>query len=357
MSFVTFKNVSKRFDIQDVLTDINFSVSRGEFVVLVGPSGCGKSTLLRMLAGLESISDGKILLDNRCINQMKPVERDMAMVFQSYALYPHMTVYQNMSYSLKLKHLPKAEIDAKVREAAQMLQIEPLLLRKPAELSGGQRQRVAMGRAMVRHPSVFLFDEPLSNLDSNLRAEMRYEIKRLHEKLKATSIYVTHDQTEAMTMADRVIVLNGGRIEQIDEPMQLYNQPQTQFVAQFTGHYPVNQVPAIVSKDSKRVELPGKIAMINQQLENANLTADTAVNLIIRPEHVQVSHERGMLKGDVIFVENMGADLLLRVSVFGYEMPFVVRVAATHSFVHNEVYLSFDWQKVSVFDAETGQRI
>lgn len=357
MSFVTFKNVSKRFDKIEILADINFSVSKGEFVVLVGPSGCGKSTLLRMLAGLESISEGKILLDNRCINQMKPVERDMAMVFQSYALYPHMTVYQNMAYSLKLKHMPKAEIEKKVNEAAQLLQLESLLQRKPAELSGGQRQRVAMGRAMVRHPSVFLFDEPLSNLDSNLRAEMRYEIKRLHEKLNATSIYVTHDQTEAMTMADRVIVLNRGKIEQIGEPAQLYSQPQTQFVAQFTGHYPVNQLVAIVTEDGKSIKLPGNITMINQQVEEASLSAGTSVNLAIRPEHIQVNNENGLLKGRVVFVENMGADLLLRVAVSEYENPFIVRVAATNSFVHNDIYLSFDWKNVSLFDATTGQRI
>ncbi len=357
MSFVKFTNVFKRFDKHDILTNINFSVAQGEFVVLVGPSGCGKSTLLRMLAGLESISDGKILLNQRCINQMKPVERDIAMVFQTYALYPHMTVYQNMAYSLKLKRLAKHEIEKKVMEAAQMLQLEPLLKRKPSELSGGQRQRVAMGRAMVRHPSVFLFDEPLSNLDTNLRAEMRYEIKRLHEKLNATSIYVTHDQTEAMTMADRVIVLNQGKVEQIAEPTDLYNRPQTQFVAQFTGHYPVNQISATVSEDGKGIILPGNVIMTNAQFETANLSTGTAINLAIRPENIQVSMENGEIKGNVIFVENMGADLLLHISVNNYKQPFIVRVAATQSFGHNELYLSFDWDKVSLFDPITGQRI
>lgn len=357
MSFVTFKNVSKRYDKNEILSQINFSVAKGEFVVLVGPSGCGKSTLLRMLAGLESICDGKILLGNRCINQMKPDERDMAMVFQSYALYPHMTVYQNMAYSLKLKKVPKNVIEEKVIEAAQLLQLESLLMRRPAELSGGQRQRVAMGRAMVRHPSVFLFDEPLSNLDSNLRAEMRYEIKKLHEKLNATSIYVTHDQTEAMTMADRVIVLNQGRIEQIGEPAQLYNYPQTQFVAQFTGHYPVNQVPAIVADDGKSLKLPGGLTIDNDQINQAMLSSGKAINLAIRPENIQVNMEKGCLKGKVVFVENMGADLLLRVAVPEYESPFIVRVAATQSFVHNDICLSINWNSVSLFDAISGQRI
>lgn len=357
MSFVAFKNVSKRFDKQEILTDINFSVAKGEFVVLVGPSGCGKSTLLRMLAGLESISDGNILLNGRCINQMKPVERDMAMVFQSYALYPHMSVYQNMAYSLKLKRLSKSEIDKKVMDAAQMLQLESLLQRKPSELSGGQRQRVAMGRAMVRHPAVFLFDEPLSNLDTNLRAEMRYEIKRLHEKLNVTSIYVTHDQTEAMTMADRVIVLNQGKIEQIAEPTKLYSHPQTHFVAQFTGHYPVNQVVGIVAQDKKSILLPGNLKMTNPQFEQATLPSGSAVNLAIRPENIHLNLDNGDLKGQIKFIENMGADLLCRVAIDGYDQPIIARVAATHSFGHNEVYLSFDWKKVSLFDTTTGQRI
>ncbi|MDP3546564.1 MAG: sn-glycerol-3-phosphate ABC transporter ATP-binding protein UgpC, partial [Phreatobacter sp.] len=246
MAGVTLRNIVKRYGDVEAVRGINLDIADEEFVVLVGPSGCGKSTTLRMIAGLEDISDGDIAIDGDVVNDVPPKDRDIAMVFQNYALYPHMTVAENMSFGLRLKRYPKAEIKARVDEAARILDIQELLERKPKGLYGGQRQRVAMGRAIVRNPKVFLFDEPLSNLDAKLRVQMRTEIKKVHLKVRTTTVYVTHDQVEAMTLADRVVVMNHGRIEQIGPPNELYHHPKTRFVAGFIGSPAMNFIPVKV---------------------------------------------------------------------------------------------------------------
>src|SRR5471030_474892 len=243
MADVTLRKVVKRYDDVEAVRGIDLDIADHEFVVLVGPSGCGKSTTLRMIAGLEDITDGDIMIGGNIVNDVPPKDRDIAMVFQNYALYPHMNVYENMSFGLKLKKTPKPDIDRRVRQAAQILDITELLNRKPKQLSGGQRQRVAMGRAIVRDPKVFLFDEPLSNLDAKLRVQMRTEIKKVHQKVRTTTVYVTHDQVEAMTLADRVVVMNGGRIEQVGTPNDLYHFPTTRFVAGFIGSPAMNFIP------------------------------------------------------------------------------------------------------------------
>ena len=243
MADVTLRKVIKRYDDVEAVRGIDLDIADHEFVVLVGPSGCGKSTTLRMIAGLEDITDGDIMIGGDVVNDVPPKDRDIAMVFQNYALYPHMTVAENMSFGLRLKHYPKAEIKTRVTEAARMLDITDLIDRKPKQLSGGQRQRVAMGRAIVRNPKVFLFDEPLSNLDAKLRVQMRIEIKKVHQKVRTTTVYVTHDQVEAMTLADRVVVMNKGRIEQIGTPNDLYHNPATRFVAGFIGSPAMNFIP------------------------------------------------------------------------------------------------------------------
>src|SRR5215208_2759386 len=264
MAQVTLRKVVKYYDDVEAVSAIDLDIADKEFVVLVGPSGCGKSTTLRMIAGLEDITGGEIAVDGEVVNDVPPKDRDMAMVFQNYALYPHMTVYENMSFGLRLKHFPKDEIARRVSEAARILDITELLERKPRQLSGGQRQRVAMGRAIVRNPKVFLFDEPLSNLDAKLRVQMRTEIKKVHQKVTTTTVYVTHDQVEAMTLADRVVVMNGGLIEQIGSPNEVYHHPKTRFVAGFIGSPAMNFIPCrLVEKDgglavqlSDRLSLP-----------------------------------------------------------------------------------------------------
>src|SRR5262244_3606241 len=243
MAQVTLNKLVKIYDRTEAVRGIDLDIADSEFVVLVGPSGCGKSTTLRMIAGLEEVSGGEILIDGDLVNDLPPKDRDIAMVFQNYALYPHMTVAENMSFGLRLKHFPKAEIKSRVAEAARLLDIADLIDRKPKQLSGGQRQRVAMGRAIVRHPKVFLFDEPLSNLDAKLRVQMRIEIKKVHQKVRTTTVYVTHDQVEAMTLADRVVVMNRGQVEQIGAPQELYHNPATRFVAGFIGSPAMNFMP------------------------------------------------------------------------------------------------------------------
>src|SRR6516162_221829 len=242
MARVLIRDLNKKFDDVHAVKDVDLEIRDKEFVVLVGPSGCGKTTTLRMVAGLESITSGQVLIGDRVVNELPPMDRDIAMVFQNYALYPHMTVYDNMAFGLKMRKFPKPEIETRVREAAQMLGIQELLNRKPRQLSGGQRQRVAVGRAIVRHPQVFLFDEPLSNLDAKLRVQMRVELKRLHDRLETTAIYVTHDQVEAMTLGDRVVVMKDGWIQQVGEPLELYGRPANRFVAGFIGSPSMNFV-------------------------------------------------------------------------------------------------------------------
>src|ERR1700755_3435927 len=276
MANVSLRNVRKAYPNGfEAIKGVDFEVGDGQFCVLVGPSGCGKSTLLRMVAGLETITSGEVDSGGRCVNEMEPAERDIAMVFQNYALYPHMSVYNNMAYGLRNRRMPEAEIDTRVNEAARILELGALLQRKPRQLSGGQRQRVAMGRAIVRQPKVFLFDEPLSNLDAKLRIAMRVEIRKLQRRLATTAIYVTHDQLEAMTLADILVVMNGGQVEQIGRPLDIYNQPATTFVASFIGAPPMNRIS--LDDEDLRAKL-GNSPAVNE-----------AGVLGIRPEHFEVA--------------------------------------------------------------------
>src|SRR3989440_8603890 len=298
MASVGFKEIHKSFGATKVLHGISLEISDGEFMVLVGPSGCGKSTLLRMLAGLEDITGGTIAIDGRVVNDVDSKDRDIAMVFQSYALYPHMTVRDNMGFSLKLRNERQALIDQRVAHAAKILSLEPFLQRYPRELSGGQRQRVAMGRAIVRDPKVFLFDEPLSNLDAKLRVAMRAEIKALHLRLKTTTVYVTHDQIEAMTMADRIAVMHDGRIEQLGEPLELYDRPATLFVAQFIGSPAMNVFPGIVKG--------GAVEALGARWPARGGSDGQKIKYGIRPEHLEPASSGIHAEG--IVVEPMGAD-------------------------------------------------
>jgi multiple sugar transport system ATP-binding protein len=325
MADVTLTRVSKVFGQTPVLHGVDLAIRSGEFVVFVGPSGCGKSTLLRMIAGLESLSGGEIRIGDRTVNDLPPRDRDIAMVFQDYALYPHKSVYDNMAFGLKLRRRPEAEIRRKVDEAAAILQIGHLLDRRPRQLSGGQRQRVAMGRAIVRDPKAFLFDEPLSNLDALLRSEMRIEIKKLHQRLGTTSIYVTHDQVEAMTLADRIVVLQGGRIMQIGTPDEIYNRPAHRFVAGFTGAPPMNFVAATVAEDGAALALDGGIRLPVPPRHRARTAAAAAmpVSFGLRPEHIGVVRPgEGAIELDaeVVLVEPLGADTLGRLKLGANEL-------------------------------------
>ncbi|MGC2777431.1 MAG: sn-glycerol-3-phosphate ABC transporter ATP-binding protein UgpC [Bradyrhizobium sp.] len=291
MAEVSLRKIVKRYDDVEAVRGIDLDIADHEFVVLVGPSGCGKSTTLRMIAGLEDISDGDITIGGDVVNDVPPKDRDIAMVFQNYALYPHMTVAENMSFGLRLKHYPKAEIKSRVAEAARMLDIVDLVDRKPKQLSGGQRQRVAMGRAIVRNPKVFLFDEPLSNLDAKLRVQMRIEIKKVHQKVRTTTVYVTHDQVEAMTLADRVVVMNKGRIEQIGTPNELYHNPATRFVAGFIGSPAMNFLPCRLEEANGRlhIRLTDRIAFPLPPARAAryqSVARNEPLLLGIRPEHI-----------------------------------------------------------------------
>ena len=307
MAKVEFKNIKKSFGDVEVVKEFDFTVEDGEFVVFLGPSGCGKSTTLRMLAGLESISSGDIVVGGKLMNKVDAKDRDLAMVFQSYALYPHMTVYENIAFALKLKGMPKAEIDVEVLKAAKMLELDPLLNRKPKELSGGQRQRVAMGRAMVRTPKVFLFDEPLSNLDAKLRVQMRTQIKLLHARLKTTLIYVTHDQVEAMTMADKIVVMNEGLVEQIGSPLELYDKPVNIFVAGFIGSPSMNMFNASINSNSINLGNSGSIPIIRKTISENN----SDIILGIRPSHMNISKNGEGLKFQIDVIEPTGADSLV----------------------------------------------
>ncbi|EIM28466.1 ABC transporter ATP-binding protein [Microvirga lotononidis] len=316
MADVVLKNVQKSFGRVKVIHGVDLDVRDGEFVVFVGPSGCGKSTLLRLIAGLEDITAGELFIDGERVNDLVPARRGIAMVFQSYALYPHMNVYDNMAFGLELAKASKAQIDAKVREAARLLQIDTLLDRKPRQLSGGQRQRVAIGRAIVRDPKVFLFDEPLSNLDAALRVQTRIEIAKLHNDTRATMIYVTHDQVEAMTLADRIVVLNGGRIEQVGTPLDLYHRPANLFVAGFIGSPQMNFIEcqvAGVGPDEVLVSLPSG-GTLSVPVSPAAVQPGERITLGVRPDHVRVSPQGG-LSGRVELVEELGENHLLYVDV------------------------------------------
>jgi multiple sugar transport system ATP-binding protein len=310
LAAITLRGVGKVFGKASVIRDVDLAVRDKEFVVFVGPSGCGKSTLLRLIAGLEDVSAGRILFDGQDVGELAPAERGIAMVFQSYALYPHMTVFDNMAFGLKLARVGRAGVEERVRRAAQILQIEPLLDRKPKQLSGGQRQRVAIGRAIVREPRVFLFDEPLSNLDAALRVQMRVEIAKLHRQLDATMIYVTHDQVEAMTLAERIVVLNGGRVEQVGTPLELYRRPCNVFVAAFIGSPAMNLLGCTVSGQED-----GQLALATRGGQSAQLPLATgavqpgaSMTLGLRPEHLVVDQGEVQLQGEVVAVERLGAE-------------------------------------------------
>ena len=307
MGNIAISNVTKKFDSTEVIHGINLKINDGEFVVLVGPSGCGKTTLLRMIAGLESITDGNISIDDKIINNIKPKERDCAMVFQNYALYPHMKVAANMGFSLKIKKASKEEINKKVKDVAKILEIEDYLERYPRQLSGGQRQRVAMGRAIVRNPKVFLFDEPLSNLDAKLRVQMRTQIKLLHARLKTTLVYVTHDQVEAMTMADKIVVMNEGLVEQTGSPLELYDKPSNIFVAGFIGSPSMNLLNASINSNSINLGSAGSIPITRKTTSENNLD----ITLGIRPSHMDISKNGEGLKFQIDVIEPTGADSLV----------------------------------------------
>ncbi|QGG92947.1 sn-glycerol-3-phosphate ABC transporter ATP-binding protein UgpC [Agrobacterium sp. MA01] len=326
---------------------VDIQIEDGEFIVLVGPSGCGKSTLLRMVAGLEEISQGTISIGDRVVNEVEPADRDIAMVFQNYALYPHMTVYDNLAYGLKNRGTPKTEIAARVAEAAKMLEIEKYLDRKPRALSGGQRQRVAMGRAIVRKPAVFLFDEPLSNLDAKLRVTMRGEIRKLQKRLKTTAIYVTHDQLEAMTLADRLVVLNGGRIEQIGTPLEVYNRPASTFVASFIGSPAMNLVDA-------RIE-GGQLHFADVALPVDGAWSEGPVRLGMRAEDLVLTHENdAQFSLAIDYVEELGAQRLVHGLVAGQPMTAVI---ASHVELSERLPLRISPSKLHVFSVDTGRRL
>ena len=348
MATIKLDNLIKTYGTTEVLHGVNGEIEDGEFVVIVGPSGCGKSTLLRMIAGLETVTEGDVFIGERRVNDLEPAERDIAMVFQNYALYPHMSVRQNMAYGLKIRGLAKSEINRRVEEAADILEIRDYLDRKPRQLSGGQRQRVAMGRAIVRDPQVFLFDEPLSNLDAKLRVQMRLEIRKLQKRLGVTSIYVTHDQVEAMTLGDRLMVLNGGYAEQFGTPIELYERPQTVFVAGFIGSPAMNFLDATVEG--------GEVVLEN----GARLPGGTgagAVTLGLRPEHL-VADEAGPVRVRVALSEKLGANTLIHGVLEGTERDMVVSLDGIRDIGEGTALgFSIPPGAMHLFDAGTGRRI
>ncbi|MFN6925822.1 MAG: ABC transporter ATP-binding protein [Tabrizicola sp.] len=350
MAEVTVRDLKKSYGAVQVVHGLDLDIADGEFVVLVGPSGCGKSTLLRMIAGLEEITSGDILIGARRVNNLAPSERDIAMVFQNYALYPHKTVAANMGFALKMRGMDKAAIAEKVKRAAEILGLTPYLDRYPRALSGGQRQRVAMGRAIVRDPQVFLFDEPLSNLDAKLRVQMRTEIRELHQRLKTTTVYVTHDQIEAMTMADKIVVMQGGRIEQVGAPLELYDRPANTFVAGFIGSPAMNMAPGVVRRgaveleDGARLPLPAGLAVAEGR----------EVTYGIRPEHLTVGAEG--ISGTVAVVEPTGSETHVVLRAGGREIVamFRDRVAFRPG---DSLTFAPDAEKVHLFDRASGVRL
>ena len=338
MASITIKNVVKRYGsgktANQVIHGVSAEIKDGEFIVIVGPSGCGKSTLLRMVAGLEEISEGEVSINNRVVNNLEPSERDIAMVFQNYALYPHMSVFDNMAYGLKIAKVPLDEIKTRVDKAAKILELGPFLLRKPRELSGGQRQRVAMGRAIVRQPQVFLFDEPLSNLDAKLRAQTRLEIQKLHRELGITSLFVTHDQVEAMTLAQRMLVMNGGRVEQFGTPEEVYTRPATTFVASFMGSPPMNLL---------------------KKAPNADLGGPPGTTLGIRPEHLDITPTGWALHVDAL--EMLGAERLVYCRM--NDEPLIIRVGENHvpPAPGSTIHVTPRSDRVHWFDSASGKRL
>jgi multiple sugar transport system ATP-binding protein len=359
MARVAMRSLNKKYDEVHAVIDVNLDIHDQEFVVLVGPSGCGKTTTLRMVAGLESITSGHISIDEKVVNELPPMDRDIAMVFQNYALYPHMSVYDNMAFGLKMRRFDKGEIAKRVQEAADILGIGQLLKRKPRQLSGGQRQRVALGRAIVRHPQVFLFDEPLSNLDAKLRVQMRVELKKLHERLGTTAIYVTHDQVEAMTLGDRVVVMRDGRVQQVGDPMELYNEPANRFVAGFIGSPSMNfaEVRIAGGNGSIWAEAEGMRLKVPAPLR-ARLAryAGKGATLGVRPEdlHIAGAADPDELCFDaaVEVIERLGSEILLDVAVGPHTMVASVEPTATAK-VHEKLRLAINPSRVHFFDTES----
>jgi len=353
MASVSFRDIQKNYGKVKVIHGIDFTISDGEFVVLVGPSGCGKSTLLRMLAGLEDITGGEIVIDGKIVNELESKDRDIAMVFQSYALYPHMTVRENMGFSLRLRKADSKTTEDRVANAARILNLDPLLDRYPRELSGGQRQRVAMGRAIVRDPKVFLFDEPLSNLDAKLRVAMRAEIKALHQRLKTTTVYVTHDQIEAMTMADRIVVMHDGIIEQIGTPLELFDRPGNLFVAQFIGSPSMNVFGGTLH--SGAVEALGVRWPLPTSANGAGKAAEgQTVQYGIRPSDLALAGDG--VPARVVVVEPTGAETELLLEVGGQQIIMVMH-GRTDAQPDDTVHLAVDVAKAHVFDATSGKRL
>jgi len=353
MASVAIRDVRKSFGATGVIHGVNISIDDGEFVVLVGPSGCGKSTLLRMIAGLENITGGEISIGGRVVNKVPPKERDVAMVFQNYALYPHMTVAANMAFSMKLRGAPQSEIDTRVNSAAEILGLSHLLGRFPRQLSGGQRQRVAMGRAIVRDPQVFLFDEPLSNLDAKLRVQMRTEIKELHQRLKTTTVYVTHDQIEAMTMADKIVVMHDGRVEQIGTPLELYDTPANQFVAGFIGSPAMNFLKGKVKANgSAAFEGPNGVKLPLASAPAAGNERPAVYG--IRPEHFTIADDGA--EAEIVVVEPTGSETQVFAKLGGEEVVAVFR--ERHQFKPGDkIRLKPDPRLVHLFDETTGKRL
>jgi len=343
MATIELKNIEKSFGENKVIDKFNIKINHGEFIVLVGPSGCGKSTLLRMISGLESVDEGEIHLDKKIINNLIPSKRGIAMVFQSYALYPHMNVYENMSFGLKNEKLDKNEIDKKVKDAAKTLQIEDLLERKPRQLSGGQRQRVAIGRAITRNPKLFLFDEPLSNLDAALRSEMRVVISKLHKKLSTNMIYVTHDQVEAMTLADKIVILNQGVTEQYGSPDEIYNNPNNIFVAEFIGSPKMN----IFKIDKEKIKNQNSVNIFNNNIKFDNYKFIDDVYMGIRPEHIRVD-DSGDIKFNIKIdlIENLGFEKIIYSTLDGKEF----RIKTSKNLSRNHSQISFLKENIYFFD-------
>jgi multiple sugar transport system ATP-binding protein len=359
MAQVVIRSLNKKFDEVHAVKDVNLDIRDKEFVVLVGPSGCGKTTTLRMVAGLESITSGRIMIDDKIINELPPMDRDIAMVFQNYALYPHMSVYDNMAFGLKMRKFDHADIAKRVQDAAEILGIHELLRRKPRQLSGGQRQRVALGRAIVRHPQVFLFDEPLSNLDAKLRVQMRVELKKLHDRLGTTAIYVTHDQVEAMTLGDRVVVMKDGFVQQVGEPLELYNEPANRFVAGFLGSPAMNFASVRVSQENGTLWASNTGMQIKAPptcAERLGHYVGKEVTLGIRPEdlHVASAADPPELGFEVVVevVERLGSEILLDVAVGSGTM--VASVApSTRANIHDRMRLALNPERLHFFDMQS----
>lgn len=354
MASIVFKNIAKSYGQTEVIRDVSLDVRDGEFIVFVGPSGCGKSTTLRMVAGLEAISSGDLFIDGVRVNDLGPAERGAAMVFQSYALYPHMTVEQNMSFGLRMTGHPKAEIAQRVQETAQMLQLVPLLQRYPKQLSGGQRQRVAIGRAIVRRPKLFLFDEPLSNLDAALRVQLRIELAKLHQQLKTTMVYVTHDQTEAMTLGERIAVFNQGRIEQLGTPVELYQKPVNRFVAEFLGSPKINVIDYRWDASRQKILIGQGIELDPSFFRTDPVRLAQGASLAIRPEHCLLSDQATGLGGTVEFMEYLGDTILAYVQLPGVQEHVRVKINQTNKELKTgqAVSLSYAHSDLLIFDAD-----